>query len=126
MPAIIQIKLDVGITKFKASTIAEVEMTVEAGGRDILLAYQLSRTERATPDQAYRFAIPKPRFRRLWTIESLSWDLRQLQKKQGFGLRFLDLNSGMGRTGGIRPTGIELYKLIHSLNSFNRMRFSCI
>jgi D-serine deaminase-like pyridoxal phosphate-dependent protein len=40
LPQIIQMKLAAGIRKFKASTIAEVEMTLAAGGRDILLAYQ--------------------------------------------------------------------------------------
>ena len=40
MPQIIKMKLELGITKFKASTIAEAEMTADAGGKDILLAYQ--------------------------------------------------------------------------------------
>ncbi len=40
MSRVVQMKLDVGITKFKASTIAEVEMVLNAGGLDVLLAYQ--------------------------------------------------------------------------------------
>lgn len=40
MPQIIAMKLKAGIKKFKASTIAEVEMVLDAGGRDVLLAYQ--------------------------------------------------------------------------------------
>ena len=39
LPQIIAIKRSLGIDKFKVSTIAEAEMTAEAGGRDVLLAY---------------------------------------------------------------------------------------
>ena len=39
MPEVIRLCLAQGIDRFKASTIAEVEMTAGAGGRDILLAY---------------------------------------------------------------------------------------
>jgi len=35
---LIQRQVALGITKFKCSTIAEVEMTADAGGTDILLA----------------------------------------------------------------------------------------
>lgn len=40
MPAVIAMKLAAGITRFKAATIAEAEMTAAAGGRDVLLAAQ--------------------------------------------------------------------------------------
>ncbi|MFM8702303.1 MAG: D-TA family PLP-dependent enzyme [Planctomycetia bacterium] len=39
MAEVIRLCLAQGIERFKAATIAEVEMTAEAGGRDILLAY---------------------------------------------------------------------------------------
>jgi D-serine deaminase-like pyridoxal phosphate-dependent protein len=37
----IRMQIDLGITRFKCATIAEAEMTVKAGGRDIILAYPL-------------------------------------------------------------------------------------
>jgi D-serine deaminase-like pyridoxal phosphate-dependent protein len=40
MPEVIRLQLGAGISQFKAATIAEVKMVAEAGGRDILLAYQ--------------------------------------------------------------------------------------
>src|SRR5882724_7152296 len=39
-PELIRLQIDRGITKFKCSTIAEVEMAAMAGAKDVLLAYQ--------------------------------------------------------------------------------------
>ena len=58
MPAVVRIKLDAGIDKFKCSTIAEAEMVACAGGRDILLAFP-----QVGPNAA-RFAAWPRRFRR--------------------------------------------------------------
>ncbi len=40
LPQIIQMKRQLGIRRFKVSTIAEAEMTAAAGGEDVLIAYQ--------------------------------------------------------------------------------------
>ena len=40
IPQIIAMKRNVGIDKFKTSTIAEAEMTASAGGKDVFLAFQ--------------------------------------------------------------------------------------
>lgn len=39
MPAVVQLELAAGISKFKAATIAEAEMVATEGGKDVLLAY---------------------------------------------------------------------------------------
>jgi D-serine deaminase-like pyridoxal phosphate-dependent protein len=41
MPAIVRMKMDAGIHKFKCATIAEAEMVASCGARDVLIAYQL-------------------------------------------------------------------------------------
>jgi len=41
MPAIMELQLRLGISKFKCATIAEAEMAAQSGARDVLLAYQL-------------------------------------------------------------------------------------
>ena len=39
MDEVVRMQISAGIDKFKASTIAEVEMCLTAGARDVLLAY---------------------------------------------------------------------------------------
>lgn len=41
MKKMIQIQMEMGITKFKGATIAEAEMSAECGASDVLLAYPL-------------------------------------------------------------------------------------
>ena len=40
VPQIVQMSLELGITRFKCATLAEAEMLAEAGAPDVLLAYQ--------------------------------------------------------------------------------------
>src|SRR6478736_57952 len=39
MPEVIKLQLTQGVAKFKSATIAEAEMTAEAGAKEVLLAY---------------------------------------------------------------------------------------
>ena len=41
MSEVVRMQLDAGITKFKAATIAEAQMIAQAGGADVLIAYQM-------------------------------------------------------------------------------------
>ncbi len=41
MSEVVRQQLEAGITKFKAATIAEAKMIAQAGGQDVLLAYQM-------------------------------------------------------------------------------------
>ncbi len=115
MPDIVRLKLERGITKFKCATIAEAEALAEAGALDILVAYQLvgPNLDRIVHlierFPATRFASLVDDYR---TLERLAERLAEANQSVGV---FLDVNSGMGRTG-IEPSedAVQLYKVIAS------------
>lgn len=99
LPQIIAMKLAAGITRFKASTIAEAEMTASAGGKDVLLSYQ------PVGPTVHRFielvtTFPETRFAtivdNLAVISALS---RAAVAAKVVPHVYLDLNVGMNRTG---------------------------
>ncbi len=110
-PQIIAIKLAAGINKFKASTIAEAEMTAAAGGKDILIAYQP-----VGPNVGRTFALiekfPDVRF------STLVDNLASLQAVSAAAVAhnlvvelLVDLNVGMNRTGiQVDETAAQLYR----------------
>ena len=99
LPQVVALKRAAGIRRFKASTIAEAEMTASAGGEDILLAYQpvgtnverLAELMRRFPQT--RFATLVDDARNLATIAKVA-----AQRGVVFEL-YIDLNVGMNRTG---------------------------
>jgi len=99
MPQVVRLQLAQGIDKFKVSTIAEAEMTAEAGGRDILLAYPaVGPNARRLAELVRRF--PAVRFRAIADsvvgVESLS----AAAVAAGVTIEVLvDLDVGMHRTG---------------------------
>jgi len=106
-------KLQAGITKFKASTIAEVEMTAEAGGRDILLAIQpVGPQIRRLVELVEKFPLAR--------ISAIVDDKSIVEKISAEALRkrrviplYIDLNVGMNRTGVIPgQDAIKLYRFI--------------
>lgn len=113
LPQIISMKLEAGITRFKASTIAEAEMTASAGGKDVLLSYQpVGPAVRRFMELTRSF--PETRFSTLadniHTVGELS--------KAAVAARttvevYLDLNVGMNRTG-VFP-GDEAAAVYHAL-----------
>lgn len=116
MPNIVAMKLKAGITKFKASTIAEVEMTADAGGKDILLAYQPIGPH---VDRLVQIALKYPDLK-LATVVDNSASLEALSKAAvGADVTlhiYVDLNIGMDRTGiAIGPEAFELYQSIADL-----------
>lgn len=116
IPQIVAMKLKAGITKFKASTIAEVSMVAAAGGRNILLAFQpvgpncrrLAQLAARYPDARLSAIVDNPT-----SLHALS----AAAQSEGvtIGL-FIDLDVGMHRTG-IAPgdLAIELYQSFHDL-----------
>ena len=117
LPQIIRLKLEAGITKFKASTIAEAEMTATAGGRDILIAYQqvgpnidrLIRLLQTFPETTFATLIDDARL-----LEELN------QKAQSAGVTvpaFLDLDVGMHRTGIGIAQAASLYRQMDKAKS---------
>ena len=98
-PEIIQLQIDKGITKFKCSTISEAEMIAIAGGKDVLLAYQLvgPNIQRFLKLQAQYAEV------RFSTIIDNQNTLRELSgqsaNEQAITNVYVDINNGMDRTG---------------------------
>ena len=99
MPEVIRLCLAAGIDRFKAATIAESEMTAEAGGRDILLTYPVvGPTAPRLAALGRRF--PAVRFRATVDSDRGIDDLGRAATAAGVTIdTLLDLNVGMNRTG---------------------------
>ncbi|MGV3485864.1 MAG: M81 family metallopeptidase [Planctomycetaceae bacterium] len=113
MPQVIAMKIAAGIHKFKASTIAEAEMTAAAGGQDVLLAYQ------PVGPNIQRFmelikCYPQTTFSTLVDNVPSLFDIATMARSYGVAARLMiDLNVGMDRTGiAVGPQAAELYRLI--------------
>lgn len=96
---VVRLQLDAGITRFKCATIAELEMTLEAGARWVLLAYQLvgPKIDRFI---ALRKAYPEAEI--LSLIDDFGSTLILAEKHLSAGLAaevFVDINNGQNRTG---------------------------
>ena len=113
---IVRMKLAVGITKFKTSTIAEAELAAHAGGQDVLLAYplvgpnidRLLKLMRTFPGTVFSALVDDPQ---------VLQEIANIAARQNQTVRlYVDLNVGMGRTG-IRPgyAAMDLYRSLASL-----------
>lgn len=106
-------QIELGITKFKAATIAETEMCAVAGAPDVLLAFpqagpgitRLCELARHFPKTAFSVVADDPSAVRALSSAALAAGVT-------IGV-FMDLDCGMHRTG-IAPgdSAVELYKLI--------------
>ena len=110
---LIRRQIAVGITKFKAATIAEAEMCAQAGAADVLVAYPPAGPtgQRLC---ALMSAYPKTHFSIIAdsapAIRGLSVSARAARVTIDI---YLDLDVGMGRTGVVPGAkAVELYRLI--------------
>lgn len=115
---IVEMQIELGITKHKCATIAEAEMLADAGVRDILIAYQL-----VGPNQKRLVRLmdkhPATRFASLVDcFEAADWLSSTLAANRKSMEVLLDLDSGMHRTG-IEPDqrAIELYEHLAGLRA---------
>lgn len=113
MPELIRRQRALGITKFKCSTIAEVEMTAAAGGLDVLLAYQ------PTGPNAARLVKLAKKFPNIsFSTIADDADAIDLLAKAAVAANirmgvYLDVDCGMRRTGiAPSPRAVELYAQI--------------
>lgn len=115
MPQIIAMKRELGIRKFKVSTIAEAEMTAAEGGEDILLAHQPSGPNIGRLLQLIRL-FPGTRFSAIVDDAENARRISEAAVAAGalVPLR-VDLNVGMNRTGIIPERAAELYRLLNEL-----------
>lgn len=110
---LIERQVALGITKFKASTIAEAEMCAAGGAKDVLLAYPaIGPSITRLCELARRF--PAVRFSALTDSADSIHALNNGANEAGITLDvFLDLDPGMARTGVVPgPDAVVLYKLI--------------
>jgi len=110
---LIQRQVELGITKFKASTIAECEMCAAEGASEVLLAYPaIGPNTTRLCELAKRF--PKTKFAALTDSATSIQALGAAAREAGIRLDvFLDIDPGMHRTGVMPgPEAVELYKLI--------------
>ena len=109
---IIARQLALGITKFKAATLAEAAMCATAGAADVFVAYPL-----AGPSIARLCGLvakfPATRFSALADSPQAIRGLSVAARVAGVKLNvFLDLDCGMGRTGAMLEKAAVLYRLI--------------
>ena len=118
---IIEMLIEMGVTRHKCATIAEAEMLAGVGAQDVLLAYQMVGPNVNRLVQLLD-KFPSVRFATLVdhpsAVDQLSNAISQANSADG-KLRsvevLLDLNSGMNRTGiQIGQNAIELYEMIFS------------
>jgi D-serine deaminase-like pyridoxal phosphate-dependent protein len=99
MGEVVRMQLREGITRFKCATIAEAEMVAEAGGKDILVAYQLNPAK-ARRLMRLREAFPETIFSSLIDNAASARMLDALYGGEGTrGSVFIDVDNGMHRTG---------------------------
>ncbi|MCX6853348.1 MAG: D-TA family PLP-dependent enzyme [Verrucomicrobia bacterium] len=118
---LVQRQMELGITKFKCSTIAEVEMCAMAGAADVLLAMpcvgpngmRLAKLAQAFPETQFSGIADDEE-----TIRSLASAGQQLRVNLGV---FLEVDCGMGRTG-IVPGEAAAY-LVHVIKDTPRLLF---
>jgi D-serine deaminase-like pyridoxal phosphate-dependent protein len=109
-------QIALGITKFKAATIAEAEMTAEAGATHVLLAFPPVGPTSARLCELIRH-FPATQFSVIADSEPAIRDLNAAAVTVGVSLEvLLDLDCGLHRTGiAPGPEAFALYQLIATL-----------
>ncbi|MFK7100300.1 alanine racemase [Flavobacterium oreochromis] len=116
---ICKILIEKGVNKFKTSTIAETEMIAMLGGKDVLLAHQLTSVKMDRFIKL-KFEYPKTFFSCIFDDFDNLAHFNELLKyhdiKQDV---FIDVNVGMNRTGVNCNELIELYQQSLGLDNIN-------
>ena len=106
-------QIELGITKFKAATIAEAELCGQAGALDVVLSFPPAGPQGARLTELVK-RYPRTRFAAVADHPAAIRGLSVAARAAGVSLDvLLDLDVGMGRTG-IAPgaEAAELYRLI--------------
>ncbi|HVY30186.1 MAG TPA: D-TA family PLP-dependent enzyme [Polyangiaceae bacterium] len=116
LPQIIEKQVALGISKFKAATIAEAEMCASAGAPQVLLAHAPvgPRAERLV---ALMRSFPKTSFATIVDDEGVARHLSAVVSAAGLKVNVLiDIDCGMHRSGiAAGPESERLYALLASL-----------
>lgn len=114
MEAIVRLKLQLGITKFKCATIAEAEMLGRCDAPDVLLAMQPVGAQLIRLVKLIK-KFPNTQFSTLVDNRATLDALGEHANEAGLVIQvWLDINSGMNRTG-IKPgdEALNLYEALH-------------
>ena len=121
MPAVIRRMVSRGITSFKASTIAEAEITARVGVRNVLIAHQLVGPK-ITRFLALIDRFPKTKFATLLDNMESAEHLNHLANKRNRVIDFyIDINSGMNRSG--ISLGFELDEFLTKIPEYKSLAF---
>jgi D-serine deaminase-like pyridoxal phosphate-dependent protein len=118
MKDVVRMQVEAGITQFKCATLAEMEMTAVAGGKDILLAYQpvgpnidnFLRLQEHFPDVIFSTVVDTLEIARAFDATGKPVNL------------FLDIDCGMHRTG-IEP-GTEALTICRAIQKSQNLQFA--
>lgn len=119
IPEVCRMMMEAGISKFKCATIAEAEMLAMINAKDVLLAYQ------PTGPKAERFHLlalhyPGTKFSCLVDNSDVAALLSKIFTRSGNTVNaFIDLNTGMNRTGIIPSKAYALINNVYSLPHFS-------
>jgi D-threonine aldolase len=116
LPQVVSRQVALGVSKFKAATIAEAEMCASAGAPQVLLAHAPvgPRAERLV---GLVRAFPQARFSVIVDDAEVARHLSSVVSRAGLSLDvLLDIDCGMHRSGIAPGAGAEaLYRLVHEL-----------
>lgn len=109
--------LEEGITKFKCATIAEAEMLATVGAPDVLLAYQPVGPKADRLANLIK-AYPAVHFACLTDNGATAKHINDVAEAHGIVINaFIDLNTGMNRTGIVPAKALPLAAFILSLKN---------
>jgi D-threonine aldolase len=111
--------MDAGVTKFKCATIAEAEMLAMIKANDVLLAYQPTAPK---AERLNRLAqhYPETSFSCIVDDIDIAKVLSEIYTRSGITLDvYIDLNTGMNRTGITPGNAYALFEKIIKLPSIN-------
>ena len=114
-----EMMMEAGVTKFKCATIAEAEMLAIINAKDVLLAYQPTgpKAERLN-NLAQHY--PETEFSCIIDDLEVATQLSKIYSRSGIMLNvYIDLNTGMNRTGISTGKGYALLEKIKNLPSLN-------
>lgn len=117
---IVRMQIEMGIDKFKCATIAEAELLGMCGAGDVLLAMQPVGANIPRFGQLIK-SFPSTHFSALVDCETVISELSAQAEEDDLKISlFLDLNTGMNRTG-IEPgeKALELYQTIWNDSNLN-------
>ena len=119
---IIKLMLQSGITHHKCATIAEAEVLASVGVKEVLIAYQL-----VGPNIKRLFALydkfPGVRFATIADNSIVIEQINEIAEQKNLTIpMFVDLETGMGRTG-IEP-GDEGFELVEQIVSASGLEFA--